>query len=101
MAVAIAVLRRYPPRRGIREVLVEITGDTSYPTGGSPIVAADVKLSAITAILPQLPYPLVDRQYIWDRANGKLMAQVVSTAAELANTTNASADKIVALVSGR
>lgn len=100
MALAFTVLRRFPPRRGIREVLVEITGDTSYPTGGTAIAASDVKLRGITRVLPQAPYPLVDRQYIWDHTNGKLMAQVVSTAAELANATNASADKIVALITG-
>ena len=101
MAVAIAFLRKYPPRRAIRERLILITGDTSYPTGGSAISAANVQLTAITALLPQNPYPLVDRIYVWDRTNGKLIAQVASTGAQVANATDLSADKIAALVSGR
>jgi hypothetical protein len=81
-------------------MLIEITGDNPYPSGGSPITAATLKVNSILAILPQEPYPLADRWYIWDRTNGKLMCQVISTAAE-AGAIDLSADRIVAVVIAR
>lgn len=102
MAISIAVIKRFPPEKGgLRRVMVEITGDSSYPTGGTAIAASDLKLSEIYMVHPANPYPLVDRIYLWDHANLKLMAQVPSTGAEVANTTNCSADKVRAQVIGR
>ena len=101
MALAFTTLRRFMPQKGgTRLVLTEITGDTSYPTGGTAIAASAFNLRGITAILPYPPAPLVDRIYIWDRVNGKLMAQVVSTASQVAAAVDCSADKVVAMVVG-
>lgn len=101
MALAFSVTKRFRQRQGIREALVEITGDASYPTGGTAIAASAVNFQAITRVLPMLPYPLADRAYIWDNTNAKLMAIVLSTGVEVANATDLSADKIVALFIGR
>jgi hypothetical protein len=98
---AIAVLRRFTPKRGSREVLVEITGEASYTTGGVVIAASNFGLNAITRLLPFPPYPLVDRTYVWDNTNSKLMAQVISTGLQVAGAVSCSADKIVCLVIGR
>ena len=96
---AVTILRRYPPKRGVREVLAEIVGEASYTSTGVAIAASVFGLTAITAVEPFPPYPLADRIYIWDRANGKLMAQVISTGLEASG--NLSADKIVVHVTGR
>src|SRR5690349_2702725 len=54
MALAFTVIKRSgggPFSRGIRRVFVEITGETSYVTGGTAIAASDVGLKgAILAV---------------------------------------------------
>lgn len=96
---AITILRRYPPKRGVREVLALLVGEASYTSTGVAIAASAFGLNAITTIEPFAPYPLADRHYIWDRANGKLACQVISTGLEASG--NLSADQIVLHVVGR
>jgi len=96
---SITVLRRFPPKRGVRQVLVEIVGEGTYTASGIAIGASAVGLNAITAVECAPPYPLVNAQYLWDKTNGKLQAQVVTTGAEFSGV--ASAHKIVALFTGR
>ena len=96
---SITVLRRYPPKRGMRQVLVEIVGEGTYTSTGIAIAASAFGLNAITAVECAAPYPLVNASYLWDRANGKLQCQVMSTGAEFSGP--ASAHKIVAMVHGR
>jgi hypothetical protein len=96
---SITVLRRYPPHRGVRQVLVEIVGEGTYTATGIAIPASSFGLNSITAVECSAPYPLVNASYLWDRTNGKLQCQLISTGAEFSGT--ASAHKIVALVTGR
>ncbi len=106
MALGVAVLKRL--RRpwgggyGIKDLLIEVTGEASYVTNGSAITAAQLNVNAIIAVVPRRPYPLVARQYIWDRGTGKLLAQKLDgTGAEVISTTNCSADKVVCMVYAR
>jgi len=83
---------------GIRRRLVLIAGDSAVGAGGSAITAALFQLNVIDHMQLALPYPLVDRKYIFDKTNTKLQVQV---AAGTEFTGNASADRVLALVTGR
>ena len=105
MAYTYTVLKRSgggPFSRGIRRVFCEVTGESSYTTGGVVVAASDVGLKgAIIALyLNAFPTPSVDRYYIWSRATGKLQAIVRSTGAEVAGAVNCSADKVLAEIVG-
>lgn len=78
-----------------------MVGEASYTTGGVAVTAATFQLNAIDAILFSNPYPLVNRQYIFDKTNSKIMAQVVSTGVEVAGANNNSADIVIMTVYGR
>jgi len=87
---------------GYKDMLIEITGEASYVTNGSAITAAQLGVNSILALVPKKVYPLVARQYIWDRGTGKLVGQKLdATGAEVVAATNCSADKIVARVYAR
>jgi len=102
-AANITILRRDQPGMkagdwGVRQRLVLISGDSAVGAGGSAITASLFQLNAIDHIQCCLPYPMVDRRYIFDKTNTKLQVQV---AAGTEFTGNASADKVIALVTGR
>jgi hypothetical protein len=102
-AANITILRRdFPGMKaggvGVRQRLVLINGDGAIAGGGSVLTAALFQLNAIDSMLIALPYPLVNRKYIFDKTNLKLQAQV---AAGTEFTGDASADRIIALVTGR
>ena len=103
MALGVAVVKRirYPWSMGggfgIKDVLIEVTGEASYVTGGSAITAAQLNVNRIIAVLPNDPYPLVGRSYLWNRTTGMLQAQVPA-GTEVTSTTNCSADKVVCYV---
>lgn len=98
---AITFVRKMRPRNGLRERIISLVGPASYTTGGDAITAANVQLAAIDAILFQLPNPLADRAYIFNKAGSTVQAIVLSTGAQVASTTNLSADTILAHVIGR
>jgi len=98
---AITFIRKLAPRRGVRVREVLLVGEAAYTSTGVAVTAANFQLNAIDAIFPSLPFPLVNRQYIFDKANSKIMAQVPSTGAEVAGAVNCSADQILLLVYGR
>ncbi len=83
---------------GIKTRLVQITGDGAVGAGGSAITAALFQLNAIDGMMLALPYPLVNRRYLFDKTNLKLQVQV---AAGTEFTGDASADKVIAYVWGR
>ena len=83
---------------GVKERLVLIAGDGAVGAGGSAVTAALFQLNAIDNIKCALPYPLVNRRYIFDKANTKLQI-VIAAGTEF--TGDASADRVVALVTGR
>lgn len=98
---AITFIRFLRPLRGVRMREISMAGPTSYTTAGDTLTAADLRLNAIDTIHFELPHPLVDRQYIWNKTTGKIMIQVPSTGLELANATNCSADIVRAVAWGR
>ena len=98
---AITFIRKVAPRRGVRIREVLLVGEASYTTGGVAVTAATFQLNGIDAIFISTPFPLVNRQYIFDKTNSKIMAQVVSTGAEVAGANNNSADQIIMTVYGR
>jgi len=83
---------------GVKMRLVLISGDGAVGAGGSAVTAALFQLNAIDGMQLALPYPLVDRRYIFDKTNVKLQVQV---ALGTEFTGNASADRVQALVWGR
>ena len=98
---AITFLRKLKNRNGVRERVISMVGATSYTTGGDAITAANVQLNAIDAIFFELPNPLSDLAFIYDKTNGKVMAQVISTGLEVAGATNLSTKTVRAHVIGR
>lgn len=72
MALAFSVQLRFPPLRGIRMRIVKITADTDYPTGGWPVTAANVQLTAIYQVFPMAT--VAGYVLEWDATNSKLIA---------------------------
>jgi hypothetical protein len=56
---------------GVRERIVKLTFDASYPTGGESLTATDVGLTAINFVLPT---PFAGYVFEYDYANAKLLA---------------------------
>lgn len=71
---------------------ISFPGDSSYPTGGTPGFEALVRalLGMSVTIVDVVPGDCGDNKPEYDRANDKLKVRVISTAAEVANTTNLS-----------
>lgn len=102
-AANITFIRKHQPGMkagdwGVKMRLVQISGDSAISAGGSAITAGLFQLNAIDGMQLALPYPLVNRRYIFDKTNSKLQVQV---AAGTEFTGDASADKVLALVWGR
>lgn len=102
-AANIAFIRKGQPGMsagglGVKTRIVLITGDGAVGAGGSAITAALFQLNAIDSMMLALPYPLVNRRYLFDKTNLKLQVQV---AAGTEFTGDASADKVLAYVWGR
>lgn len=110
-----------------RMVVTETSFDSSYPTGGEAITAANLGLQEIQAvvILGTQSNAASARVFVWDRTNSKLMAynpaaghthtentaasytqnattasSTAAAAGEVANTTDLSAVKVNLLVFG-
>ena len=98
---AITFIRKIAPRRGVRQRICLMVGEATYTATGVPITAATFLLNGIDAIFFENPYPLVNRQYLFDKTNSKIQAQVVSTGVEVAGGTNCSADQVLMRVVGR
>lgn len=76
---------------GLTCKLFTVTLDTSYPTGGTAITAAQLGLSTLTTIVPNSASTATGTWFLgWNQATSKLMA-FTATATETANTTNMSA----------
>lgn len=78
-----------------KRVTVQVTGDTSYPTGGTAITAAQFGLSNLDTVnicggISNVGSRLVS----WNQTTGKLQWWSALTT-EITNTTNLSADFIV------
>jgi len=56
---------------GHKEVLVPISFDSSYPSGGESLAASDVGLKEIYDVVIQ---PTAGFNFLWDSANSKIMA---------------------------
>jgi hypothetical protein len=98
---AITFIRKLAPRRGVRIRICLLVGEASYTTGGVAVTPANFLLNAIDGIFFSAPFPLVDRVYIFDKANSKIMAQVGSTGAQVAGAVSCAADQIILTVYGR
>lgn len=70
-----------------RVALLTVTFDSSYPTGGEAVTAADVGMTAINHVIAA-PLVSVDNDVYWDGPNSKLFVTVRSTGVEVANTTS-------------
>jgi len=90
------VNRNYEGNRS--KVLTDVTFDASYPTGGEPIVAADVGLTVIENIV----FPPTDgtNMYRWDETNAKILAYVFTTQAQVANAVDLSASTVRCEIAG-
>lgn len=73
--------------RRLGDVIKDVTFDSSYPTGGEPLVAADLGL---TSILRLIASPAAGYVFSYDHTNGKLIAyRGGATGAVLAEESNA------------
>lgn len=83
------------------DALIELTGDTSYPTGGYPFTASQLQTlfggaySAIESVEPQGIARVgaagaTANGAAFDRVNNKVQLYVLSTGAEVANAVNVS-----------
>lgn len=74
-----------------RATVTEVTFDSSYPTGGEPLTAADLGLTKVDFAIATLKTAGTGSvtQVWYDIANSKLMA--FAAAAQIANTTDLSA----------
>lgn len=100
MALALAIKQSFVTGDRLK-VVIDITGDTSYPTGGSALdfSVAPFSFSEIDVVEPQLPISGV-RAYQYDYTNKKLKGFSAFNT-EITNTTNCSADVIRAVVTGK
>jgi len=79
--------------------VIDVTGDTSYPTGGSSLTPAQLQMSEIHLLDPQPPLSGL-RLYKYDYTNKALKA-FSAFGTEVANTTNLTADTIRCFVVGK
>lgn len=113
MALTATVLSKGITADGEFEVIAQVTGDTSYATGGYALDAALFGLNALktgyggTGIPPTVFYELLGDNGIssdWapniDFSNGNLLLYVVSTQAEVASTTDVSGFSVLVRVKG-
>lgn len=86
--------------------IIDVTFDSSYPTGGEALTPEDCGMQSIEAVLPQLG----DTGYVvlYDRTNEKLLAYMGDNnnasdgpLIEVANTTDLSTLDVRILVIGR
>ncbi len=77
---------------GGRSVCLKVTMDSSYPTGGE--ILSFSPYSAFYGAVSAHPSTVADRSYSWDNILQKLVAIVTSTGAQVANTTDLSADVV-------
>ena len=80
-------------------LIVDITGDTSYPTNGSALAASAFGMTELDSVSVQMP-PSGIRTYQYDYANSKLKAFSAYNT-EVTNTTNCSADVMRAEIVGK
>jgi hypothetical protein len=73
--------------RNRRFVVTQCTFDSSYPTGGEPLVPADLGLTTIDYLAANTDG---SNAFVWDKPNGKLKAYTAA-GAEVANATNLAA----------
>lgn len=71
---------------GLTCKLFNVTLDTSYPTGGTAITAAQLGLTTLTTIVASPATATGTWTLSWNQATGKLMAFVYTTGVEVANT---------------
>lgn len=64
-------------------VVAELTGDTSYATGGYPLTAKQLGLNVVENVLPQSPAG--GKFWEYDFANEKIKILGLATTAELAD----------------
>lgn len=94
MAASIAVVTTHVPG-DLKEVIVDITGDTSYPTGGYAISFPGIS----NAVFVDAQSSSVGHPAVWDYTNKKLKLYT-SGGTEVANATNVSTVKIRCAVLG-
>lgn len=73
--------------RNRRMVVAQCTFDSSYPTGGEPLVPSDLGLRDIEYLAANTDG---SNAFVWDKTNGKLKAYTAA-GAEVANATNLAA----------
>lgn len=101
MAASITINHKLTTADGCKIMLADVTFDSSYPTGGETLTAANFSVGAIKALTGGMNGGYVPE---WDATNGKLLAFEAGADAapldEVANTTDLSAVVFPVIVFG-
>lgn len=102
MALTIDTLgARSPAVMGDRKcALVEVTFDSSYPTGGEDLTPVDLLLQQIEVVTVGETEDTGDHDVVYDHTNEKLQAFVGSTGSEVADATDLSSVSVRLAVFG-
>lgn len=95
MALTLSVVKRNV-QGASRSAIVDVTFDASYPTGGESFVVSDIDPSATSATAFTHVSSATNtvpgtNTYWYDYTNKKLMAFVITTGVQVADTTDLSA----------
>ena len=89
MALTFTAVENNAQTSGVYKMTVSVTFDTSYPTGGESVTAANFGLGTITELRPGGPIGLYIPE--WDAANSKIKVRALGTGLEAANGLDLSA----------
>ena len=89
MALTITAVENNAFTSGVYQNTYTVLFDSSYPTGGEAVTAANFDLGTITELRPGGP----NGGYLpeWDAANSKIKAVLISSGAEAGNGNDLSA----------
>lgn len=92
-----SALRMGSPGDRLGEALLQITFDSSYPTGGEAVSFATYFPGGVFSVsIPSNP----TYNFVWDSVNGKIIVYTRSNDTEVSNATDLSAQVVYATVKG-
>lgn len=100
MSLTITEVERRQSVGNYFEKLVDVTFDSSYPTGGEPLTASDLGFGSVLSVVGDVLPSGAVRYVAYDRTNSKLLA-FDADGAQIADTTSLATITVRLLVRGR